>query len=44
MTVFDLAKKYYPHLWSKQRIESLVIANRLTRREADEVMKEAKEE
>lgn len=38
MSVFELAKKYYPRLWSQERIETLVAAGRLTREEADEIM------
>lgn len=38
MTVFGLAKKYYPTLWSAERISVLVAAGRLTRAEADEIM------
>ena len=30
MTVFDLAKQYYPRLWDKSRLEALVEAGRLT--------------
>lgn len=40
MTVFEMAKKYYPRLWDKQRIEALVAAGRLTREEADRIMEE----
>lgn len=41
MTVFELAKKYYPKLWDKERIAALVAAGRLTQKEADAVMKTA---
>jgi len=34
MNVFELAKKYYPRLWDKTRIEALVKAGRLTADEA----------
>jgi len=34
MSVFELAKKYYPRLWDKARIEALVKAGRLTVDEA----------
>lgn len=37
MTVLEMAKQYYPRLWSKDRIEALVTAERLTRAEAEEV-------
>lgn len=33
MTVFELAKQYYPRLWSLERIQSLVKAGRLTAQE-----------
>ena len=38
MSVLELAKKYYPRLWDKQRIEALVEAGRLTGAQAEEVM------
>ena len=44
MNVLELAKKYYPRLWSKSRIEALVKAGKLTREEADEVYAEAEKE
>lgn len=37
MNVYELAKKYYPTLWSKERLESLVLANKLTKREYKEI-------
>lgn len=37
MSVLELAQKYYPRLWDKQRIEALVEAGRLTGAEAEEV-------
>lgn len=33
-----MAVKYYPRLWSGERIEALVDAGRLTREEADAVL------
>ena len=30
MSVFELAQKYYPQLWSKERIVTLVAAGKLT--------------
>ena len=39
MNVFELAKKYYPRLWGKERIEALVDAGKLTAAEAAEVMR-----
>lgn len=41
MSVFDMAKKYYPRLWNKERVLALVRAGRLTREEAEEILKEA---
>ncbi len=38
MTVLEMAKKYYPAFWGKERLEALVAAGKLTRVEADEVM------
>lgn len=43
MTVLEMAKKYYPRLWTKDRIEALVTAGRLTRAEAEEIYKGAGE-
>lgn len=30
MTVFEMAKKYYPRLWDEDRLRQLVAAGRLT--------------
>lgn len=38
MSVYELAKKYYPRLWDKARIEALVAAGQLSREEAEEVL------
>ena len=32
-TVFELAKKYYPHLWDEKRIDALYKAGKLTEEE-----------
>lgn len=40
MSVYELAKKYYPQLWDKARIEALVVAGQLSREEAEEVLAE----
>lgn len=40
MNVFEMAKKYYPRMWSKERIKALVDAGKLTEAEAAEVMME----
>lgn len=33
MTPFELAKKYYPRLWNRERIEALYMAGKLTEEE-----------
>ena len=38
MTVFEMAKKYYPRLWSKWRIDALHDAGKLTDEEYAEVL------
>lgn len=30
MTVYEMAKKYYPRLWDKTRLATLMEANKLT--------------
>lgn len=37
VSVFELAKKYYPRLWNKLRLETLVLAGRLIKAEIDEI-------
>lgn len=37
MTVLEMAKEYYPRLWSRERIEALVAAGRMTEDEAREI-------
>ena len=41
MNVFELAQKYYPTLWSKDRLKALVAAGKLTPEEYLEVTGEA---
>ena len=41
MDVFELAKKYYPRLWNRERILALVEAGRLTQAQAEEILKGA---
>lgn len=36
-TVFDLAKKYYPKYWSKERLDVLLAKKKLTQKEYDEL-------
>lgn len=38
MNVVELARKYYPRLWDKDRLEALVSAGRLSREDADRIM------
>lgn len=38
MNVVELARKYYPRLWDKSRLEALVAAGRLSREDADRIM------
>lgn len=37
MDVFELAKQYYPRLWSRERIEALTAAGKLTPDQANEI-------
>ena len=38
MTVFEMAKKYYPRLWSKNRIDALHDAGKLTDKEYADIL------
>lgn len=38
MTVYELAKKYYPRLWDRERLEALAAAGRLTQEEFDKLV------
>lgn len=38
--VVELAKKYYPKLWSKTRIDSLLKAGKITQEEYNEIIGE----
>ncbi len=40
MSVYDMAKQYYPRLWSAERIKALVAAGKLTQAQAGEIMGE----
>ena len=40
MSVYEMAKQYYPRLWDKPRLEALVEAGRLAAEEAAEIIKE----
>lgn len=35
--IFDLAKKYYPKYWSKERLDVLLAKKKLTQEEYDEL-------
>ena len=37
--VFDLAKKYYPQYWSKERLDALLVKKKLTQEEYDELIR-----
>lgn len=37
--VFDLAKKYYPKYWNKERLDVLLAKKKLTQEEYDEIVK-----
>lgn len=39
MSVFEMAKQYYPRLWDKSRLEALVSAGRLTEAEMEEIIR-----
>lgn len=38
MTIFEMAKKYYPRLWNKKRIDVLHDAGKLTDEEYTEIL------
>ena len=38
MSVYEMAKLYYPRLWDKARLEALVAAGRLTQAEMDKII------
>lgn len=41
MSVYELAKKYYPRLWDKSRLEALLAAGKLTQEEFDSLVSPA---
>lgn len=43
MTAYELAKKYYPLLWDKKRIEALFEAGKLTEEEYKEIIENTDE-
>lgn len=38
MSVYELAQKYYPRLWDRERLEALLAAGRLTQEEFDKLV------
>lgn len=38
MNVKELAEKYYPTLWSAERLEALVAAGKLSRTDANDII------
>lgn len=40
MTVYELAQKYYPRLWDRERLEALLAAGRLSQEEFNSIVKE----
>lgn len=42
-TVYELAERYYPELWNKQRLNALVAAEKITKTQVNKITK-AKEE
>lgn len=38
MSVYELAKKYYPRLWDRERLEALLAAGKLTQGEYDSLV------
>lgn len=40
MTIYEMAKKYYPRLWSVDRLNALLKADKLTQEEYDELTAE----
>lgn len=41
MSVYEMAKLYYPKLWDDKRLEALVVAGRLTLEEVARIRSEA---
>ena len=38
MSVYLLARKYYPRLWDRERLEALLAAGRLSQEEFDQLV------
>lgn len=41
MTVYEMARKYYPRLWDKSRLDALLAAGKLTQEEYDSLVASA---
>lgn len=41
MTVYEMARKYYPRLWNKSRLDALLAAGKLTQEEYDSLVSPA---
>lgn len=44
MTAFEMAKGYYPQLWSRERLQALLAAGRLTQEEYTAITQEKETE
>lgn len=42
MSVYELAQKYYPSLWDRERLEALLAAGRLSQEEFDQLVEAEK--
>lgn len=42
MSVYELAQKYYPRLWDRDRLEALLAAGRLSQEEFDQLVEAEK--
>ena len=38
MSVYELAQKYYPRLWDRERLEALLAAGRLIQEDFDQLV------
>lgn len=43
MTAYEMAKNYYPRLWNKTRLEALLKANKITKEEYYNIIKDEEE-
>ncbi|SCI97209.1 Uncharacterised protein [uncultured Flavonifractor sp.] len=42
MDVYELARKYYPRLWDRERLEALAAAGKLSREQLEQLLEENK--